>query len=53
MIAEMVICITNTDIKRDSAIQFFQIILHVSTVLKYKINHIQIAVAGIGIVSII
>lgn len=30
-----------------------QIILHIGTVLKYEINNIQIAMAGIGIVTII
>ena len=36
-----------------SAIQFLQIILHVGTFLKYEIDNIQIAVAGIGIITII
>ncbi len=53
MITKMVIRITNADIECNSAIQFLQIILHVSTVLKYEIDNIQIAMAGIGIVTII
>ena len=53
MIAKMIIRITDADIECNSAIQFLQIILHVGTVLKYEINNIQIAMAGIGIVTII
>ena len=53
MIAKMIIRITDADIKCNSAIQFLQIILYVGTVLKYEINNIQIAMAGIGIVTII
>ena len=53
MIAEMVICITNADIECNSAIQFIQIILHVGTIPEYEINNIQIAMAGIGTVTII
>ena len=49
----MVIRITDADIECDSAIQLLQIILHVGTVLKYEIDNIQIAVAGIGIITII
>lgn len=41
------------DIECNSAIQFLQIILHVSTILKYEIDNIQIAMAGISIVTII
>lgn len=50
---EMIIRITDADIECNSAIQFLQIILHVGTVLKYEINNIKIAMAGIGIVTII
>ncbi len=53
MITEMVIAIPNADIECNSVIQFLQIILHVGTVLKYEIDNIQIAMAGIGIVTII
>lgn len=53
MIAEMVITIAYADIKCYTAIQFLQIILHVSTILKYEIDNIQIAMAGISIVTII
>ena len=49
----MIIAIPNADIECDSAIQFLQIILHVSTILKYEIDNIQIAMAGISIVTII
>ena len=49
----MVIRITDADIECNSAIQLLQIILHVGTVLKYEIDNIQIAVAGIGIITII
>ena len=49
----MIIRITDADIKCNSAIQFLQIILYVGTVLKYEINNIQIAMAGIGIIAII
>lgn len=50
MITEMVIRITNANIECNSAIQFLQIILHVSTILKYEIDNIQIAMASISIV---
>ncbi|CCX95543.1 unknown [Bacteroides sp. CAG:20] len=49
----MVIGITDADIECNPAIQFLQIILHVGTVLKYEIDNIQIAMAGIGIITII
>ena len=53
VITEMVIRITDADIECNSAIQLLQILLHVGTVLKYEIDNIQIAVAGIGIITII
>ena len=37
----------------NSAIQFLQIILHVGTILKYEIDNIEIAMAAIGIITII
>ena len=49
----MVIRITDADIECNSAIQLLQILLHVGTVLKYEIDNIQIAVAGIGTITII
>ena len=49
----MIIRITDADIECNSAIQLLQILLHVGTVLKYEIDNIQIAVAGIGIITII
>lgn len=53
MIAEMIIRITNVDIEGNPTIQFFQIFLHISTILKDEIDHIQIAIARIGIITII
>lgn len=53
VITEMVIRITNANIECNSAIQFLQIILHVSIILKYEIDNIQIDMTDISIVTII
>ena len=53
MITEMIICVTDTNVECHPTIQLFQIIFHIGTILNDKINNIQIAIACIGISSII
>ena len=52
MVAEMVVCVADSDVERHTAVELTQIVLHVAAVLEDEINDVEIAVARLGIAAI-
>lgn len=52
VVAEMVVCVANSDVERYTAVELTQIVLHVAAVLEDEINDVEITVARLGIAAI-
>ena len=52
MISEMVIRVANTHIESNPSVKLLKILLYVTTTLEDKINHVEITITTLCIISI-